>query len=348
MYTNISNEFVGGTMAHSFIMSQVSELEAYKLWASIYPNSTILIDTYDIKKALDMLVDNDIKPAVVRIDSEPLDQWAIYTRAFLDAKGWDDVKIFISGDLTPERLREYEAAGVPFDMCMAGTAYANIGDVADINAGFVYKLVQFERDGKTFYPEKKSEGKGSLGGLKTLRYDTETKIVTVSSDKGRMFGFDVDVGSSRIADVIMEGEMSNIKIRTEQVIDSFDWDDLVTETYGRPYNFQQQDDCKSRGVFRFSVPSKDVHDYDNDTVPEIVNHHDMGVSFKAWLARDTAQLLPKDRPPEEWKEWMEGRRASSLSLWWERNFYPDVQMVANDLHAKGLLEAGDYTIDIDW
>lgn len=28
--------------------------------------------------------------------------------------------------------------------------------------------------------------------------------------------------------------------------------------------------------------------------------------------------------------------------------YPDVQMIANDLHAKGLLEAGDYCIEIDW
>ena len=37
-----------------------------------------------------------------------------------------------------------------------------------------------------------------------------------------------------------------------------------------------------------------------------------------------------------------------LSLWWQRNFYPDVQMVANDLFEKGLIEAGDYVIDIDW
>ena len=37
-----------------------------------------------------------------------------------------------------------------------------------------------------------------------------------------------------------------------------------------------------------------------------------------------------------------------LQLFWERNFYPDVQMIANNLHAKGLIEAGDYVIDIDW
>ena len=37
-----------------------------------------------------------------------------------------------------------------------------------------------------------------------------------------------------------------------------------------------------------------------------------------------------------------------IDLWWKRNFYPDIEMVANDLHAKGLLEAGEYAIDIDW
>jgi hypothetical protein len=35
-------------------------------------------------------------------------------------------------------------------------------------------------------------------------------------------------------------------------------------------------------------------------------------------------------------------------MWWERNFYPDIQIVANDLHSKDLLEAGTYIIEIDW
>ena len=35
-------------------------------------------------------------------------------------------------------------------------------------------------------------------------------------------------------------------------------------------------------------------------------------------------------------------------MFWERNFYPHVEMVMNDLHAKGLVEAGEYVIDIDW
>lgn len=127
-----------------------------------------------------------------------------------------------------------------------------------------------------------------------------------------------------------------MKIRTEKVIDVSEWDKLVEKTYGRPYSFQQQDGCKSRGVFRFCVPDEADDDFERGSVPEVVNHEERGVSFSAWLARDPNKPLRY------------GRTDYSLALWWDRNFYPNFQMVANDLHAKGLLESGKYTIDIDW
>lgn len=126
-----------------------------------------------------------------------------------------------------------------------------------------------------------------------------------------------------------------IRTRTEKLIDVQDWDNLVIETYGRPYSFQQQDGCKDRDLVAITVP-KECDDFENDTVPEIVNGDEMGVSFKAWLARDPKTPL-RDRDD-----------AFGLTLWWERNFYPDVQMIANDLYEKGLIEAGDYLINIDW
>lgn len=128
-----------------------------------------------------------------------------------------------------------------------------------------------------------------------------------------------------------------MKIRTEKMIDVSEWDALVMTTYGRQYNFQQQEGCKSRGVFRLTVPAP-ADDHAQETVPEVVNHEKRGVSFAAWLARDPKQKLSDPDDQEDY----------CLDLWWDRNFYPNVQMVANDLHAKGLLEAGDYTIDIDW
>lgn len=124
-------------------------------------------------------------------------------------------------------------------------------------------------------------------------------------------------------------------MKTKTVIEVSEWDALVAKTYGRPYNLQQQDGCRSRGAFTFAVPSG-ASDYERESVPEEVNHEEMGVSFRAWLARD-----PKKKLPEQDADYQ-------LDLWWERNFYPDVQMVANDLHAKGLLDAGDHTILIEW
>ena len=52
----------------------------------------------------------------------------------------------------------------------------------------------------------------------------------------------------------------------------------------------------------------------------------MGISFQAW--KNCTKKYP--------------------DIFWERNFYPDILTVANDLLAKGLLEAGEYRIKIDW
>jgi hypothetical protein len=127
-----------------------------------------------------------------------------------------------------------------------------------------------------------------------------------------------------------------MKIKNVKMIDESDWNELVEKTYGRTYDLQQQDGCKDRGIFNLTVPSKETNDFENDAVPEVANHSEMGVSFDAWLARDPKKPLPYE--PEDF----------CLDLWWRRNFYPSIEMVANDLHKRELLEAGEYTINIDW
>ena len=126
--------------------------------------------------------------------------------------------------------------------------------------------------------------------------------------------------------------MSKIRIKDKKVIDCSEWDRIVQETYNRPYCFQQQDGCKERGTFGFNVPDT-PKDFENDTISD-----ELGVSFKAWLARDPKQKL--SNPDKQDNYW--------LTTWWERVFYPDIQMIANDLHSKGILKAGEYVIDIDW
>lgn len=128
-----------------------------------------------------------------------------------------------------------------------------------------------------------------------------------------------------------------MKIRNVKMIDLHEWDRLVSETYGRPYSFQQQEGCQGRGIHYFTVPDVEAYDDEmNDSIPEEVNGEEMGVKFAVWLARDPKQPLIGQEYDFD------------LKLWWDRNFYPDFQTVANDLHTKGLLEAGNYGIDIDW
>lgn len=127
-----------------------------------------------------------------------------------------------------------------------------------------------------------------------------------------------------------------LKFKTKQCVSCSELDALVEKVYGRPYCFQQQDGCKDRGTDHVTVPVKNPEDYENTTVPEVINGNEMGVSFAAWLARD----------PKEWSGKKEDK--GYVSMFWERNFYPHVEMVLNDLHAKGLVEAGEYVIEIDW
>ncbi len=124
----------------------------------------------------------------------------------------------------------------------------------------------------------------------------------------------------------------------KRVIDSFDWDDLVQKTYGRPYCFQQQWGCQDRGVRNLTISASEGYDDSsmNDSIPEVINGEQMGVKFDVWLKRD----------PTEWNGDKEDERF--LDMFWERNFFPDIDMVANDLCKKGLIEAGDYIINIDW
>jgi hypothetical protein len=140
-----------------------------------------------------------------------------------------------------------------------------------------------------------------------------------------------------------------MKITQKNVVSVQEWDVLVKETYKRPYNFQQQNRCKNRGTYKLTIPNRS-EDFPNNSIPEIVNGDQMGVSFKAWLARDPKQplkLSQKDKKLGDFQKNIETEQWC-IDLWWKRSFYPNISMVANDLYAKGLLPAGEYLINIDW
>lgn len=135
--------------------------------------------------------------------------------------------------------------------------------------------------------------------------------------------------------------MPKLRTNTRTTVTVQDWDKFVREVYGRPYSFQQQDGCKSRGTFHLCVNFGEYEPdwnagYDNDTIPEDPDTEEMCVSLKGWLARDPNQPLANQKYDFE------------LRSWWERNFYPQIEVLAQDLWHRGLLPAGEYVIIIDW
>ncbi len=129
--------------------------------------------------------------------------------------------------------------------------------------------------------------------------------------------------------------MENKIYRVERIIDCNNWDTLVTRTYGKTYNIQQQDGCRESCNLYFSVPLKEpIVDYGKESIPVKINGNDMCVKFDVWLN------TPAEYPTE--------LSIFHHSLFWQRNFYPDYEILAHDLFKRGLLEEGEYTIRIDW
>ena len=149
-----------------------------------------------------------------------------------------------------------------------------------------------------------------------------------------------------------------IKVKNVKMIEVSDWDKLVSDTYGKRYCLQQQQGCQPSGVVKLTIPDENwEEDEMNDKIPEIINDEkNMGVKFDVWLNRDPKETLnPSDTELKSCnyyygsssrKEWCED--IGHINLFWERNFYPCLQSVANDLHKRGLIEAGEYSIEIDW
>lgn len=126
-------------------------------------------------------------------------------------------------------------------------------------------------------------------------------------------------------------------VKKINLIEEGDWSRFVSKHYGRIYSFQQQNGCMGRGLYPITVPSDDDNEeYMNDSIPEEINGDNMGVKFKVWLERNPKQPL-KDRANDY-----------KLRLFWERNFYPSIDTVINDLYEKGFIEAGEYYINIDF
>jgi nicotinate phosphoribosyltransferase len=156
-----------GTMAHSFIMAQSDETEAFKQYIKLFPeSSTLLIDTYDPLSAVDNIIAAGLKPTGVRIDSGDLANLSIEVRRRLDAGGLKSTKILLSGDLDEFKISDLIARGVKADGYGVGTALVVSDDAPAL--GGIYKLVELEHQRGKTYHAKFSNEKSTYPGTKQV------------------------------------------------------------------------------------------------------------------------------------------------------------------------------------
>jgi len=142
---------VSGTHAHSWIMAFDSELESFRAYADIYPDSCILlVDTYDILKSgvpNAITVGNELekkgkKLIGIRIDSGDLAYFSRKSRKLLDKAGLNYVKIIISNDVDEYVIAEIQRQRGAVDIWGIGTKLATCYDQPAL--GGVYKLTEMD------------------------------------------------------------------------------------------------------------------------------------------------------------------------------------------------------------
>jgi hypothetical protein len=118
-------------------------------------------------------------------------------------------------------------------------------------------------------------------------------------------------------------------------IDDSNLTKVVQKEYGKPYCFQQQDGCQPRGTRHMSGSGFTYDCEEFNSITEAIKEDAYGVSFEDWLAAD-----PNDP--------IFGEEVWEREMTFQRNVYPRLEYLINDIHAKGLIEAGEYQILIDW
>jgi nicotinate phosphoribosyltransferase len=157
---------VAGTMAHSYIQAHDDEYDAFRAFAAVFPDTVLLVDTYDTLAGVDQVVRlaKELGPAfrvtAIRLDSGDLCELAHAARGILDGAGLQHVGIFASGGLNEDKIAKLVAAGAPINGFGVGTDMGVSSDEPAMD--MVYKLVEYsgrERlklsTGKTILPGRK-------------------------------------------------------------------------------------------------------------------------------------------------------------------------------------------------
>jgi len=159
---------VAGTMAHSFVQAFRSEKEAFRAFVRSFPDTVLLVDTYDTLEGVRRVVElarelgDDFRVRGVRLDSGDLAELAVGARGILDAAGLGRVEIVASGGLDEFGIAELLSRGAPIDGFGVGTRMGVSADAPALD--MAYKLTEYAGEGRV----KLSTGKRLLPGRKQV------------------------------------------------------------------------------------------------------------------------------------------------------------------------------------
>jgi nicotinate phosphoribosyltransferase len=159
---------VTGTMAHSYVQAHASEQAAFRAFAGLYPESVMLVDTYDTLDGVRLVIamarelGDAFRVRGIRLDSGDLARLSREARRMLDEAGLTNVRVFASGGLEELAIANLVAGGAPIDGFGVGTGMGVSSDAPSLD--IVYKLVEYAGKGRL----KKSPGKPILPGPKQV------------------------------------------------------------------------------------------------------------------------------------------------------------------------------------
>ncbi len=165
-----------GTIGHAFVLAHDTEQQAFAAQHELLgSDTTYLVDTYDIEAGIRAAVEV-AGPSIggIRIDSGDLGIESRSARALLDELGATEANIIVSGDLDEWSMAAL--ADAPIDGYLVGTNL--ITGSGHPTASMVYKLVAIGSDGEMRSVNKRSSGKGTVGGRKAaFRLDDHDLLV---------------------------------------------------------------------------------------------------------------------------------------------------------------------------
>jgi nicotinate phosphoribosyltransferase len=192
---------LAGTMAHSYIQAFDDESEAYRHFIRAYPTAILLVDTYDIRKGVERVIEvarelgTEFQVSGVRLDSGDLEKQAREVRAMLDRAGLSGVKIFVSSSLDEYSIERLLDAGAPIDGFGVGAHMATSSDAPVLDTA--YKLAEYAGRARM----KLSESKSTLPGRKQVYREAARDVIGLWDEK--------HAGRPLLAQVMRDGKRTS-------------------------------------------------------------------------------------------------------------------------------------------